>query len=168
MLHTFHMFNRYGDCIYNTHWRRDSPEQEGECKLVGGLIYSLQQVMKQLSTLNAMSINSMAGLSTNGAASAAVPTGQASSSSNGVYRALHTTHYKLHYFESVSGYRMSLTTVNSFPTDEGQRLLEDIFRSIFVEHVVRDVRYKHAEGVVITTPQFETELNRLLRERKLV
>lgn len=120
--------------------------------------------MKQLSTSNALAHNSMSGLTSPNTTGAAGPF----SPSSGVYKALHTSHYKLHYFETVSGYRFSLATDLDFPTDDGQKLLEEIYRSVFVEFVVRDVRYRHAEGFHVTTPQFASELNRMLKDRRYI
>lgn len=135
---TFYIFNRFGDCIYYKNWGRESQEVAGESKLVAGLIYSLTIIMRQLSK-----------------------------SGEGGYSTMCTPQYKLHYFETCTGYRMALTSSTNISSQVGQRLLEDIFKNIFVEYVVKDFRYRHAEGVCVSSPQFSAELSAFLDKQML-
>lgn len=137
----FFAYNRYGDCIAYIEWRRESPSVAGEQKLVAGLIFSLQHVLKQMSS----------------------PT-----SPSYTFRAMRTSTYKLHYMETMTGYRFALLTDPTFPTRDGQALLEEMFREVFTEWVSKDPKYRHEEGCTVQTPKFKTAFNELLQQRQLL
>eukprot|EP00758_Cryptobia_borreli_P015299 Tbor_TRINITY_DN6012_c0_g1::TRINITY_DN6012_c0_g1_i2::g.10198::m.10198/K20300/TRAPPC1, BET5; trafficking protein particle complex subunit 1 len=139
MIYTFYIFNRYADCIFYRNWGRLSPEEEGESNLVAGLIYSLKIVMKQLSY-----------------------------DGNAGYKALSTSYYKLHFLETPTGYRFALTTSPDMSASFGQSLLEEIFRTLFVEFVVKDILYTHQKGAAIMSPKFGAELSQLLKDKRIL
>lgn len=138
-LYTLYIFNKFGDCIFYTSWARTTPQDPNEFRLVGGLIYTLQQLVANMS-----------------------PTG------NGFMQSIRTGSYKLHYRETASGYRLALTTDPEFPTYAAQEVLDALFLNVFVEWVVKDPAYSHAQGVKITSTAFAAALRQFITDRKLV
>lgn len=139
-LYALFIYNKYGDCIFHIDWNRTAPSLgEGEKSLVAGLVYTLQHFSAQLSA-----------------------------SGNGVLKSMKTTFYRLHYYETITKYRMVLTTDVSFDVNFGQQLLRNIFEHVFVEWVVKDPAYKHEEGCMVTTPFMGQKLKEFLANEKLL
>mmetsp|Transcript_110193 Transcript_110193/g.311582 ORF Transcript_110193/g.311582 Transcript_110193/m.311582 type:complete len:144 (+) Transcript_110193:114-545(+) len=73
-----------------------------------------------------------------------------------------TPQYKLHAFESASGYRLVLTTDPGVPNQ--QDCLRHIYADLFVEHVVKNPLYTFGEDISSCTT-FLTKLDSFLRTR---
>jgi hypothetical protein len=137
-LYTLYIFNKFGDCIFYTAWARSTAQDPNESRLVGGLIYTLQQLVSSVS-----------------------PSGV------GNMLSIRTAGYKLHYRETTSGYRIALTTDADFATYAAQELLDAFFLNVFVEWTVKDPAYRHAPGVKITSSAFVAALRQFVVDRKL-
>ncbi|KAG8348653.1 putative Sybindin like family [Trypanosoma vivax] len=138
-LYSIYIFNRYGDNIFYKQWHRTSAPQEGEAGLVAGFIYTLQHFSSQLS-----------------------------SSGEGGFRAMQTPFYKLHYWETMTGYRVALLSDRSLKTELVQSVLKKLFSDIFQKTVTHDPNYSHAQGCVISSPAFSEALDEFLRARRLL
>lgn len=134
------VYNKYGDCVYHADYARAASSLgEGETSLVAGLVYTLQLFSTQLSATGA-----------------------------GGLRCMRTPHYKLHYYETITKYRLVLMSDTSLDGTIAQDVLRDVFDRVFVEWVVRDPAYRHAEGCLVTTPMMGTKLREYLTERRLL
>lgn len=141
-LYSFFIYNKFGDCIYHTEWNRTAPSLgEGETSLVAGLVYTLQHFSGQLSSAG---------------------------SGSGGFKSMTTPFYRLHYYETMTKYRIVLTTDTAFDVNFGQQLLRNIFEQVFVEWVVKDPGYKHEEGCLVTTPFLAQKLKEFLTREKLL
>ncbi|KAH9601510.1 Trafficking protein particle complex subunit [Trypanosoma melophagium] len=138
-LYSIYIFNRYGDNIFYLQWKRTSAVQEGEASLVAGFIYTMQHLSSQLSSTR------LGGL-----------------------RAVQTPLYKLHYGETITGYRVALLTDREMSTPLVQGIFIEMFRGIFQKAVTRDPNYRHEPGCMITSPDFTNGLEELFREKKLL
>lgn len=139
VLFSMYIFNRYGDNIYYKQWRRTRSVQEGEAGLVAGFIYTLQHISSQLS-----------------------PSGE-----GGVF-AMRTPLYKLHYYETLTGYRVALLTDTETSTQLVQEVLKEMFVGVFTNTVTKNPSYTHAQGMMIPDMDFDEGLEKLLRDRKLL
>lgn len=135
VLYSFYLFNKYGDNIFYKQWSRSFGAQEDKGSLVGGLIYTLQHFATQLS-----------------------------SAQEGCFKALHTASYKLHYFETITGYRAALMTSTDLDTEFVQRALATFFSEVFAAFVSSNLHYEHAQGVLIEDPNFETLIERFFKK----
>ncbi|CAD2216745.1 hypothetical protein AGDE_01069 [Angomonas deanei] len=134
-----YIFNKFGDNIFYKQWKRPRAVPEGEASLVAGFVYTLQRISSQMSTTG-----------------------------TGGFRAVQTPFYKLHYFETITGYRLALLTDRDTPTDSTQQLLEEIFRGPFNSCVTRSPTYTHTKGCLITGTEFDDALDALLKSKKLI
>lgn len=139
LLFSIYIFNRYGVNIFYKQWNRTSPVQEGEASLVAGFIYTLQHLSSQLSSTNV-----------------------------GGLRAVQTPHYKLHYAETMTGYRVALLTERNVSTTLVQGTLHEMFRGVFQTTVTKDPNYRHDPDCVITNSEFADGLEELFRSRQLL
>ncbi|ESL07888.1 hypothetical protein TRSC58_04419 [Trypanosoma rangeli SC58] len=138
-LYSIYIFNRYGDNIFYMQWKRTSAVQEGEARLVAGFIYTLQHLSSQLS-----------------------------STGTGGLRAVQTPLYKLHYGETMTGYRVALLTDRNVSTALVQGIFIEMFRDVFQKTVTRNLNYRHEPGCTITNPEFAERLEALFRSKQLL
>lgn len=138
-LFSIYIFNRYGDNIFYKDWKRSSTSKEGEARLVAGFIFTLQHISSQLSCTG-----------------------------NGGLRAVQTPLYKLHYHETLTGYRVALLTDKDMSTAVVREVLTEMFKGLFSLTVTRNPNYRHELGCVITGPEFGEGLDNLFRSRKLL
>ena len=138
-LYTLYIFNKYGDCIFYHAWARTTPQDQNEFRLVGGLIFTMQQFMSNVSNQG-----------------------------TGTMQSIRTSGYKLHYRETMSGYRLALTTDPDFSASSAQDILDALFLNVFVEWVVKDPAYQHAPGVKINSPAFGIALRQFVVDKKLL
>ncbi|CCW69470.1 unnamed protein product [Phytomonas sp. Hart1] len=139
MLYSIYIYNRYGDIIFFKEWNRTRSQKDGEAGLVAGFIYTLQHISSQLSKTG-----------------------------NGGLRAVETPLYKLHYYETLTGYRLALLTKKEVNTALVQSVLAELFREVFSNLVTRNPFYRHEQGCLITGPEFEENLDGLFRKNKLL
>ena len=138
-LYTLFIFNKFGDCIFYHAWARTTPQDQNEFRLVGGLIYTMQQFMANVSQQGTGSMLS-----------------------------IRTSGYKLHYRETITGYRLAITTDPDFPAAAAQEIIDSLFLNVFVEWVVKDPAYRHAPGAKIVSPAFGTALRQFVVDKKLL
>ncbi|EPY33438.1 trafficking protein particle complex subunit 1 [Strigomonas culicis] len=138
-LFCIYIFNRYGDTIFYKQWKRPRSVPEGEGSLVGGFIYTLQHISSQMSTTG-----------------------------TGGLRAVQTPFYKLHYFQTLTGYRVALLTDKDMNTAFAQMVLAEMFKGPFTSCVTKCPTYTHAQGVVISGSEFEEGLDALFRSKKMI
>ncbi|CAM43496.1 conserved hypothetical protein [Leishmania braziliensis MHOM/BR/75/M2904] len=138
-LYSIYVFNRYGDTIYSKQWKRTSAVQHGEDGLVAGFIYTLQQISSQLS-----------------------------STQTGGLRAVHTPMYKVHYSETMTGYRVALFTDKTVSTEVVQMTLTELLKEVFIRTVTRNPSYRHEKGGLVTGTEFEEAMEALFRRKKLL
>ncbi|CCW62130.1 unnamed protein product [Phytomonas sp. EM1] len=139
MLYSIYIFNRYGDNIFFKEWKRTRSQRDGEAGLVAGFVYTLQHISSQLSTTG-----------------------------NGGLRAVETPLYKLHYYETLTGYRAALLTKKEVNTALIQGVLTELFRDVFSNIVTRNPFYRHEQGCMITGSEFEENLDALCRRNRLL
>jgi len=140
VLYSFYMFNRFGDCIYSQSWARSVEQNPNEQKLVAGVIFALQTFTAALAT-----------------------------SGNGGFRAMRTPLYKLHYKETMTGYRLAVMTDPEFPTAVAQEFLDAVFLRCFNDCVARDPSYRHEQGVTLQQfPKFASGMKQLVEQMKFV
>ncbi|KPA86287.1 hypothetical protein ABB37_00513 [Leptomonas pyrrhocoris] len=138
-LYSIYVFNRYGDTIYTKQWKRTSAVQHGEDGLVAGFVYTLQHISSQLSSTQA-----------------------------GGLRAVHTPLYKVHYLETMTGYRVALFTDKAMNTALVQGILSELMKEVFTRTVTKNPLYRHEKGVLITGSEFEEGLEELFLQRKIL
>jgi trafficking protein particle complex subunit 1 len=139
-LYSFFVYNKFGDCIYHAEWNRSAPSLgEGEKSLVAGLVYTLQHFSSQLS-----------------------------STVSGGLKSMTTPYYRLHYLETMTKYRLVLTTDVAFDVNVGQQLLRNIFEQVIVEWVVKDPGYKHEDGNLAVSPFLAQKLKEFLIRENLL
>ncbi|ESS71215.1 hypothetical protein TCDM_14455 [Trypanosoma cruzi Dm28c] len=138
-LYSIYIFNRYGDNIFYMQWNRTSAVQEGEASLVAGFIYTLQHLSSQLSSTGTSGL-----------------------------RAVQTPFYKLHYAETMTGYRVALLTCRNVSTALVQGIFIEMFRDVFHKTLTRDLNYRHKPGCMITNPDFAEGLEALFRSKQLL
>uniref|UniRef100_A0A0G4FEH0 Trafficking protein particle complex subunit n=1 Tax=Chromera velia CCMP2878 TaxID=1169474 RepID=A0A0G4FEH0_9ALVE len=112
MIYNFFIFHRQ-TCIYFTEWVKSGkpPKQlAGEVKLISGLLFSLKNFSQKVAPMASPSFNSFS-----------------------------TLFYKLHCFESPSGYKFLFMTDPSVP--DLREDMRKIYAEIFVEHVVKSPAY---------------------------
>ncbi|AYU83092.1 Sybindin-like family [Leishmania donovani] len=138
-LYSIYVFNRYGDTIYTKQWKRTSAVQHGEDGLVAGFVYTLQHISSQLSSTQA-----------------------------GGLRAVHTPLYKVHYSETMTGYRVALFTDNAMSTAVVQGALTELLKDVFIRTVTKNPSYRHEKGMLVTGTGFEDAMEALFRRKKLL
>ncbi|GET92806.1 hypothetical protein, conserved [Leishmania tarentolae] len=138
-LYSIYVFNRYGDTIYAKQWKRTSAVQHGEDGLVAGFVYTLQHISSQLS-----------------------------STQSGGLRAVHTPLYKVHYYETMTGYRIALFTDTEVNTALMQSTLAELLKDVFIRTVTKNPSYRHEKGVLVMGTEFEEAMEDLFRRKKLL
>ena len=126
VLFNFFIFNRYAECISYIEWHRDSPIPNEEAKVVAGGVSTLLMLVQAMS-----------------------PRGDAAD-----FKSFRTSHYRLHYLETMTGFRFCLLTQPDASAEEYHKLLKDWYATIFLDLVVRDAKYSHAQGVMIQSSSF--------------
>lgn len=139
VLYSFYLFNKYGDNIFQKQWSTSFGVQEEKARLVGGLIYTLNHCATQLS-----------------------------SAEEGRFKALQTPLYKLHYFETITGYRAALMSSTDLETNFTQRVLAAFFSEVFTGFVSSSLTYEHAQGIHIEDPSFETVVENFFKKNNMI
>ncbi|CAJ1373312.1 unnamed protein product [Effrenium voratum] len=134
MIYNFYAFGRGRKLLCREEWHRTRPcrDVEEESKYVSGLLITLKSFCQQLGP----------------------PRTEA-------FLAYATSQYKLHSFETVSGYRFVLTTDPSVP--DQQESLIHIYQ-LFVDHVIKNPLY-HLGDDLHKCPVFTTKLHSFLLNR---
>ena len=119
-IYTLYIFDRNCTCLYYREWLRHKKAgipQEEEFKLMYGMLFSIKSLISRLSVTSAK--EGLIGYS--------------------------ASNYKLHYFETPTGFKFVLNT----DTDEGdiQDVLRHIYARIFVEYVIRNPLVSPGETV---------------------
>lgn len=134
-LHSLYIFDKYGDNIFYKQWNRSRAANEGEVGLVGGFISTLQHIASQLS-----------------------------STKEGQFKAVQTPSYKLHYYETPTGYKAALLTSTDVATPLAQQVLARLFSEVFLAFVAENPAYENAKGGFITDTTFEDALEQFLSQ----
>lgn len=125
------IFNRQGVPLFYKEWARSSPSKDlkEEQKLMFGFLFSLKQLV-----------------------------GKMSPKRGGGFYACSTSAYKLHYYETASGFRFVLTT--DLAAADMREALRYIYAQIFVEYLTKNPLYNPGEA--ISCPLFTQNLERYL------
>jgi len=139
MIFNLYIFDRKGTCLYFREWQRQGKPIRtavdlGEARLMYGLLYSMKKFVDRLSPTKPL-----VGL-----------------------RHYTTASYKLHLYETPSGFKFALTTdVN---VADATPELKTIYAECFVEKVTKNPLYE--VGKPITSPEFATDLENKVRALK--
>mmetsp|Transcript_135961 Transcript_135961/g.240348 ORF Transcript_135961/g.240348 Transcript_135961/m.240348 type:complete len:148 (-) Transcript_135961:94-537(-) len=135
MIYNLYIFGRGRKCLCREEWNRTRPcpDVAEETKLISGLLITLKSMAQQLG-----------------------PSGTKG------FVSYTTPQYKLHAFETASGYRFVITTDPSVPNQ--QECLRQIYSEIFVEKVVKNPLYKIGDDVSSCTA-FLTQLRHFVQTR---
>eukprot|EP00929_Paragymnodinium_shiwhaense_P073032 TRINITY_DN37106_c0_g1_i1.p1 TRINITY_DN37106_c0_g1~~TRINITY_DN37106_c0_g1_i1.p1 ORF type:complete len:126 (-),score=19.44 TRINITY_DN37106_c0_g1_i1:103-480(-) len=119
MIYTLHVFARGRKLLCKENWHRTRPcaDEAEETKLISGLLLTLKSFVQQLG-----------------------PPGKPSR-----FMSYCTPQYKLHAFETASGYWFAMTTDVSVP--DQQECLRHIYAELFVEHVLKNPLYRLGEDL---------------------
>lgn len=137
-LYSLHVFNRFGDQIFYVHWGGFAVKG-GEDRLIGGFIYTLQHFASQLSATH-----------------------------DGRFKSVQTRTYKLHYFETLTGFRAALMTSQDVATDFIQDVLSDFFTNVFIPFITRNPSFEHVKGVFLNDPFFSKSVENYFRSKQLL
>lgn len=139
-LYSFYIFNRHGDNIFSKIWEHQRRVMsEGQSGIVSGFIYALQHISNQLA-----------------------------SNGDGKLKSVTTPSYKLHYYDTITGYRAALLTSVDLSTDRMQQVLKELFEVVFATFVTKFPSYQHAKGNTITDSFFDDALNSFLTAKELL
>jgi len=118
MIYNFYIFGRGRQCLCRDEWNRTKPcnDVAEETKLISGILITLKSFTQQIGPPK-----------TSG------------------FVAYTTPQYKLHSFDTASGYRFVLTTDSGVP--DQQDCLRHIYSELFVEHVIKNPLYQLGEDV---------------------
>eukprot|EP00446_Apocalathium_sp_SHHI-4_P066689 CAMPEP_0177515146 /NCGR_PEP_ID=MMETSP0369-20130122/44700_1 /TAXON_ID=447022 ORGANISM="Scrippsiella hangoei-like, Strain SHHI-4" /NCGR_SAMPLE_ID=MMETSP0369 /ASSEMBLY_ACC=CAM_ASM_000364 /LENGTH=184 /DNA_ID=CAMNT_0018993895 /DNA_START=86 /DNA_END=641 /DNA_ORIENTATION=- len=135
MIYNFYIFSRVRKCLCREEWNRTKPcaDVREEAKLVSGLLITLNSFAQQMGPPKTMGFMSYS-----------------------------TPQYKMHSFETATGYRFVLTTDPGVPDQHD--CLKQIYADLFVEHVIKNPMYQIGEDVSKCTA-FTTRLQSFLQTR---
>ena len=68
----------------------------------------------------------------------------------------------------MTGYRVALFTDKGMSTTLVQGILTELMRDVFTNTVTKNPRYRHEKGMLITGSEFEEDLEKLFRQKKLL
>lgn len=139
VLYSFYLFNRCGDCIFDKQWSRSFASQEEKASLVGGLTYTLQHFSTRLSSTH-----------------------------DGRFKALHTPSYKLHYFETMTGYRAALMTSPDLDTNCVQIVLSQFFTEVFTSFAATAHNYDSVQRTRIEDSSFNSTFETFFQKKDLI
>ncbi|KAJ9458964.1 Trafficking protein particle complex subunit 1 [Diplonema papillatum] len=140
MLYSVFIFNKFGTCIfhedYNSGDQRKgvwvpTPKEANKFKLTAGLVHSVKHFILAVAKKEDLA-DGFFGLQTNS--------------------------YKLHSFETATGYRMVMLTDTGVSFAEAKQPLREIYSNAFVEFVAKDPSYEHKKLCVITNTAFRDHL----------
>ena len=144
MIISVFVFNRFGDCIYSGDCQKPgklktthTAKEENSFKLAAGLVHSVKHFIQTMTKKDQL---------TDG------------------FFSLQTSLYKLHHYESLTGYRFVVLTDPSVQLSSMKQPLRDLYGHIFVEHVAKDPSYQHAKNCVILNENFHEQLLRFVRQ----
>mmetsp|Transcript_16938 Transcript_16938/g.39922 ORF Transcript_16938/g.39922 Transcript_16938/m.39922 type:complete len:144 (+) Transcript_16938:87-518(+) len=135
MIYNFYAFGRGRKLLCREEWNRTRPCRDiaEETKYVSGVLITLKSFAQQLGPSNTQAFLSYT-----------------------------TPQYKLHSFETISGYRFVLTTDPAVP--DQQECLRQIYADIFVEHVIKNPLYRLGDDLA-KCPVFLSKLHSFLMTR---
>lgn len=110
-IYNLYLFDRNCTCLYYKEWQRQKEagiSKDEEFKLMYGMIFSIKSLISRLSVTSAK--EGLIGYT--------------------------ASNYKLHYFETPTGFKFVMNTDMS--VDNIQDVLRNIYARIFVEYVVRN------------------------------
>lgn len=139
VLYSFYLFNKCGDCIFDKQWSRSFASQEEKASLVGGLTYTLQHFSTRLS-----------------------------STQEGSFKALQTPSYKLHYFETMTGYRAALMTSTDLDTNYIQNILSQFFTEVFTSFAATALNYDSVQRARIEDLSFNSAFETFFQKKDLI
>ena len=119
VVYDFFLYNRQGVCLYYRDWKctRKRKNLEQKQRLMYGMIYQMKTFVKHLS-----------------------PKGGTKT-----FNSFKTNTYKLHFFESASGFMLVLNTDHSVDTLTDD--LRYIYSEIFVEHILKSPLYEPQQPI---------------------
>eukprot|EP00931_Biecheleriopsis_adriatica_P094056 TRINITY_DN67761_c0_g1_i1.p1 TRINITY_DN67761_c0_g1~~TRINITY_DN67761_c0_g1_i1.p1 ORF type:complete len:144 (-),score=30.24 TRINITY_DN67761_c0_g1_i1:46-477(-) len=135
MIYNFYAFGRGRKLLCREEWNRTRPcfDVAEETKYISGILITLKSFAQQLGPPKTQGFLSYT-----------------------------TPQYKLHSFETLSGYRFVLTTDPSVP--DQQECLRYIYEKIFVESVIRNPMHRLGDDVS-NCPAFVSKLHSFLQTR---
>ncbi|KAG4095054.1 Sybindin-like protein [Neocallimastix lanati (nom. inval.)] len=159
MIYNFYLFNRHCKCIYYANWQNDNDDislstknndmkWEEEAKLVYGVVYSLRNLCRKLSTVN-------------GVPEKNEKEGEMEEEDRG-FLSYKTNAYKLHYYETPSGLKFVICTDPRTPNL--QDMLHQIYRDIYVEYVIKNPLYQ-SDNDYINNELFKTKLHEFIKSQ---
>eukprot|EP00386_Alphamonas_edax_P009551 GDKI01031377.1.p1 GENE.GDKI01031377.1~~GDKI01031377.1.p1 ORF type:complete len:145 (+),score=14.85 GDKI01031377.1:53-487(+) len=131
MIYCFYVYHRQF-CVYYEDWNRTRKPKDAsaEEKLISGLLFGIKGFTQKVS-----------------------PMGQPG------FNCITTPLFKLHYYETMSGYKLVFMTD---PTVQSMvPHLQRIYSDIFLEHVIKAPGY--TPGGQVASPSFQKELNSFVR-----
>ncbi|ORX75423.1 Sybindin-like protein [Anaeromyces robustus] len=159
MIYNFYLFNRHCNCIYYANWQNEKDDEnlntknndmkwEEEAKLVYGVVYSLRNLCRKLSSVNGVPEKS--------------EKDDDKIDEDRGFLSYKTNSYKLHYYETASGLKF---VVCSDPrTPNLQDMLHQIYRDIYVEYVVKNPLY-HSDNDYINNTLFKNKLHEFIKSQ---
>lgn len=139
MIHCLYIFAR-DKCLFYDEWNRTRKPRdfEEEKKLVWGLAVTFKSIASQLSP----------------------STGPSPPIRN--FNSFSTPKYKMHFYETPTGYRFVLCTDPQVNTDI-QKVLAHIYSNLFVPLVLKNTAWQR--GAPVQSPNFSTQLKTYLQKR---
>ncbi|KAG4103570.1 putative trafficking protein particle complex subunit [Neocallimastix lanati (nom. inval.)] len=157
MIYNFYLFNRHCKCIYYANWQNDDDgslstkndmKWEEEAKLVYGVVYSLRNLCRKLSTINGTPEKN--------------EKGEENEEDERGFLSYKTNSYKLHYYETASGLKFVVCTDHRTPNL--QDMLHQVYRDIYVEYVIKNPLY-HSDNDYINNELFKTKLHEFIKSQ---
>eukprot|EP00761_Pharyngomonas_kirbyi_P001110 gb/GECH01001111.1/.p1 GENE.gb/GECH01001111.1/~~gb/GECH01001111.1/.p1 ORF type:complete len:138 (+),score=26.75 gb/GECH01001111.1/:1-414(+) len=131
MIYNFFIYSRDGTCLYYKEWYRETKVNSNEeQKLMFGMLFSLKRFVSGVAPVK-----------------------------SDTFYSFKTSGYKLHYYETASGYKFIMLTDSS--VGDLQNNLKYIYSHLFVNYVTKNPLQKHYN--VIDAPAFEAELDPYVR-----
>lgn len=136
MIYGFYIFGRGRKCICRDEWNRARPCKDTalETKFLGGVLLTLKSFAQQIGPPGTQGFLSYV-----------------------------TPQYKLHSFETASGYTFVLTTDPTAP--DQQESLRHIYAELFVEHVTKNPMYRIGDDVSERCGSFQAKLQEFVQTR---
>ncbi|ORX40415.1 putative trafficking protein particle complex subunit [Piromyces finnis] len=163
MIYNFYLFNRHCKCIYYANWQNDKEDEdnalsskgnemkwEEEAKLVYGVVYSLRNLCRKLSTVNGVPEKTDKDKE------------EDKENEDRGFLSYKTNAYKLHYYETASGLKFVVCTDPRSPNL--QDMLHQIYRDIYVEYVVKNPLCM-SDNDYINNELFKTKLHEFIKSQ---
>eukprot|EP00747_Dinoflagellata_sp_TGD_P166108 gnl/TRDRNA2_/TRDRNA2_188383_c0_seq1.p1 gnl/TRDRNA2_/TRDRNA2_188383_c0~~gnl/TRDRNA2_/TRDRNA2_188383_c0_seq1.p1 ORF type:complete len:153 (+),score=30.39 gnl/TRDRNA2_/TRDRNA2_188383_c0_seq1:112-570(+) len=127
MIYNFYVFGRGRKLLCREEWNRTRacPDMAKEAKFISGMLITLKSFTQQMGP----------------------PRTQGVFPRTSGFFSYTTPEYKLHSYETLSGYSFVITTDPTVPDQQAQDCLRVIYAELFVEHVVKHPLYVFGEEV---------------------